>query len=178
MNITKKILLVACLITAFPFVVFAHPGRTDSSGCHTCRTNCPNWGLSYDEYHCHNAKALPQPKEPIRSHFGENGTGWTESWPEYQSPASPAPSSAVNVVIPKISVPNMIFSTLKRGTSGSEVTALQTKLAKNPAVYPEGLITGYYGVATERAVIRFQRKNGLEQVGFVGPKTRALLNAQ
>lgn len=34
--------------------VSAHPGRTDSSGCHTCRTNCPSWGLSYGEYHCHN----------------------------------------------------------------------------------------------------------------------------
>lgn len=39
-----------------PIVVFAHPGNTDSRGCHTCRTNCPKWGLSYDEYHCHNAK--------------------------------------------------------------------------------------------------------------------------
>ena len=34
--------------------VNAHPGRTDSRGCHTCRTNCEKWGLSYDEYHCHN----------------------------------------------------------------------------------------------------------------------------
>lgn len=35
-------------------VVYAHPGRTDSSGCHTCRTNCSSWGLSYGQYHCHN----------------------------------------------------------------------------------------------------------------------------
>lgn len=35
-------------------VVLAHPGRTDSSGCHTCRTNCSSWGLSYGQYHCHN----------------------------------------------------------------------------------------------------------------------------
>lgn len=35
-------------------LVSAHPGRTDSSGCHTCRTNCERWGLSYGEYHCHN----------------------------------------------------------------------------------------------------------------------------
>lgn len=32
----------------------AHPGRTDSNGCHTCRTNCEKWGLAYGEYHCHN----------------------------------------------------------------------------------------------------------------------------
>lgn len=38
------------------YSVSAHPGNTDSSGCHTCRTNCPSWGLSYGEYHCHNSK--------------------------------------------------------------------------------------------------------------------------
>ena len=34
--------------------VYAHPGRTDSRGCHYCRTNCAKWGLSNGEYHCHN----------------------------------------------------------------------------------------------------------------------------
>lgn len=34
-------------------VAMAHPGNTDSSGCHTCRTNCANWGLATGQYHCH-----------------------------------------------------------------------------------------------------------------------------
>jgi LPXTG-motif cell wall-anchored protein len=66
----------------------AHPGRTDSSGCHTCRTNCPDWGLNYGEYHCHNAKVLPQPEEPIHSVFGEDSTGYTIPALEYKSPES------------------------------------------------------------------------------------------
>lgn len=33
--------------------VKAHPGRTDSSGGHTCRTNCSSWGYGYGEYHYH-----------------------------------------------------------------------------------------------------------------------------
>jgi hypothetical protein len=33
--------------------VSAHPGRTDSSGGHTCRTNCESWGLGKGEYHYH-----------------------------------------------------------------------------------------------------------------------------
>ncbi len=37
-----------------PSLALAHPGRTDDSGCHYCRTNCTKWGLSDDEYHCHN----------------------------------------------------------------------------------------------------------------------------
>ncbi len=46
--------------TALP--VGAHSGRTDAYGCHTCRTNCPSYGLSYGEYHCHNAPAVaPKP---------------------------------------------------------------------------------------------------------------------
>lgn len=33
--------------------VFAHPGRTDSSGGHTCRTNCEEYGLKTWEFHYH-----------------------------------------------------------------------------------------------------------------------------
>jgi hypothetical protein len=62
-------------------LVYAHPGNTDSYGCHTCRTNCPKWGLSYGEYHCHNSKSLPQPEIPIKSHQ----EGYSEPAPEYNS---------------------------------------------------------------------------------------------
>lgn len=44
----------AVLAAAVP-AAFAHPGRTDASGCHTCRTNCANWGLKTGQYHCHNS---------------------------------------------------------------------------------------------------------------------------
>ncbi|MDZ5472700.1 YHYH domain-containing protein [Bacillus sp. 31A1R] len=33
--------------------VEAHPGNTDASGGHTCRTNCEEWGLNDGEYHYH-----------------------------------------------------------------------------------------------------------------------------
>jgi len=81
----KKYLLLIIIIGGlfiFSYFIFAHPGRTDSAGCHTCRTNCPSWGLSYGEYHCHRAKALPQPEPPIKSH--RDGT--TEPAPEYETP--------------------------------------------------------------------------------------------
>lgn len=78
---------IGILFLATPFITSAHPGNTDSYGCHTCKTNCSNWGLSYGEYHCHNAKGLYQPEEPIRSHYGDYGTGYTEPWPNYTSPS-------------------------------------------------------------------------------------------
>lgn len=69
-----------------------------------------------------------------------------------------------------------IMQNLKEGSEGEQVALLQTLLAADAAIYPEGKITGFFGPATRRALQRFQRENGLEQVGFVGPRTRALLN--
>jgi len=83
----KKLINIALFVLLFwPTASLAHPGRTDSYGCHTCRTNCASWGLNTGEYHCHNAKALPQPEEPIKSHYGAGGTGYTEPAPEYEKP--------------------------------------------------------------------------------------------
>ncbi len=38
----------------------AHPGGTDASGCHVCRTNCARWGVPAGVRHCH-GPALPAP---------------------------------------------------------------------------------------------------------------------
>lgn len=51
--------IIFLLISHSP--VLAHPGRTDSSGCHTCRTNCASWGLSTGEYHCHGGSTYVAP---------------------------------------------------------------------------------------------------------------------
>ncbi|WP_371811545.1 YHYH domain-containing protein [Sporosarcina sp. Te-1] len=54
----KKLLVVLSSLllslTIFSNHTSAHPGRTDSSGGHTCRTNCAKWGLETGEYHYHN----------------------------------------------------------------------------------------------------------------------------
>lgn len=73
--------------------------------------------------------------------------------------------------------------TLNRGSKGNDVKALQDVLKKDRTVYPEGLVTGYFGEATERAVKQFQKKyniasSGTPQTtgyGVVGPKTRNIL---
>lgn len=49
------IVFIFCGVILFnPNVVLAHPGRTDSNGCHKCNINCAKWGLDTGEYHCHN----------------------------------------------------------------------------------------------------------------------------
>jgi hypothetical protein len=57
----------------------------------------------------------------------------------------------------------------------TETTELQKLLKQDSSVYPEGLVTGYFGRLTEAAVQRFQAKYGIRVTGQVGPETRAKL---
>ena len=63
--------------------------------------------------------------------------------------------------------------TYQRGSSGSTVKQIQTKL--RDWGYYSGSIDGVYGSATETAVRRFQQKNGLAVDGKAGPKTLSAL---
>ncbi|XOB41106.1 MAG: ABC transporter substrate-binding protein [Candidatus Nealsonbacteria bacterium] len=76
-------------------------------------------------------------------------------------------------------------STLTVGSQGAEVKELQKCLSKDPEIYPEGKISGYFGSQTKAAVIKFQEKYkedvltpfGLEKgTGDVKSKTREKLN--
>lgn len=49
-----------------PSFVEAHPGRTDSNGGHTCRTNCEKWGLEYGEYHYHGGNETIKDERPTQ----------------------------------------------------------------------------------------------------------------
>ena len=65
-------------------------------------------------------------------------------------------------------------SFLTVGTQSNEVAELQLRLGV--LGYFSGSDTGYFGSLTRQAVIDFQAANGLPQVGYVGPSTRAVLN--
>ena len=64
---------------------------------------------------------------------------------------------------------------LSVGSQDAEVTALQERLTAD-GLY-SGPITGYFGTLTEVAVGKFQAANGIAVKGYVGPSTRAMLNA-
>jgi len=69
-----------------------------------------------------------------------------------------------------------INSQLDLGEKNSDVTSLQGFFSDNSAIYPEGLVTGYFGGLTKAAVVRFQAQYGLDQVGRVGPMTKDKIN--
>jgi len=74
---------------------------------------------------------------------------------------------------------------LEIGETGEDVKLLQTWLATDKEIYPEGLITEYFGVLTEQAVKRYQESNDIVKsgnrfstgYGRVGSITRASLNS-
>jgi|AGTN01.3.fsa_nt_gi Putative peptidoglycan-binding domain-containing protein len=67
-------------------------------------------------------------------------------------------------------------STLKSGSSGSEVTRLQERLLALGYLDYSGA-TGNYGALTKTAVIRFQQNNSLTADGVAGSRTQAALYA-
>jgi peptidoglycan hydrolase-like protein with peptidoglycan-binding domain len=81
----------------------------------------------------------------------------------------------------QISINAVFAKNLKKGMTSDDVLRLQKLLATDAGIYPEGLATGYFGSATERAVQRFQAKYGIVTSGTAattgygafGPSTRA-----
>lgn len=120
---------------------------------------------------------------------GGGGYGGTPApWPTSTQQTSTQPVAQTTslptamVTSPSL-VPFYAFSSrLALGSEGEAVKKLQEMLAQDPDVYPNGLVTGYYGPMTEQAVQRFQEKHGIASegdagYGTVGPSTRAKLNS-
>ena len=58
--------VIFSLILLFPSVILAHPGRTASDGCHYCKTNCDEWGVPWNQRHCHGGSIQGvQEQQPI-----------------------------------------------------------------------------------------------------------------
>ena len=87
----------------------------------------------------------------------------------------------------KISPKIIFIRPLYFSMNNKDVAVLQELLKNPPAggpeIYPEGLVTGYFGHLTKKAVERFQKKHNILTkkdeasvgYGYVGPKTRAKL---
>lgn len=84
----------------------------------------------------------------------------------------------LSLVITGTAHADTLYRQLEVGMKGSDVAALQTFLATDITLYPQGLVTSYFGFLTKSAVANFQSRNGLPAVGRVGPATLPIINAQ
>src|SRR3989338_7935726 len=85
--------------------------------------------------------------------------------------ATPAPSTAV--------ASGSLAADFGVGAKGSNVETLQTLLeTKGFLTMPAGVAKGTYGALTRAAVRAYQKSKGISQTGYIGPLTRAALNAE
>ncbi len=63
------------------------------------------------------------------------------------------------------------------GATNEEIMHLQKILATDSSIYPEGMVTGYFGPLTSKAVARLQTKYKLENRGMLTSETRDFINS-
>jgi peptidoglycan hydrolase-like protein with peptidoglycan-binding domain len=84
----------------------------------------------------------------------------------------------VSFLSPMAASAEMLTRQLSIGARGTDVTSLQSFLATNPDIYPQGKVTGYFGFLTKAAVSNFQKENGLAADGIAGRNSIPVINAQ
>lgn len=84
----------------------------------------------------------------------------------------------VQILSAKVEALSFDFGQIKKGETGETVRRLQYSLRQHPSIYPEGLVTGYYGDLTEKAVKKFQVQNGLNPSGVLDKLTAYRLVAK
>lgn len=62
-------------------------------------------------------------------------------------------------------------------STGEDVVLLQILLSQDPAVYPQRIVSGYYGELTKQAVQQLQNANGIPKSGIVDYETRKLIDS-
>ena len=100
--------------------------------------------------------------------FQEPSTEPTSAEPQEVSALAPSPEVQAPLLKKREE-----FSYDSRGLQVAEVQAL---LAQYPTLYPEGLVTGWYGPLTRSAVRRFQERVGLPLTGEVDAATQEKLD--
>jgi|GEM_PF-1950744 len=94
------------------------------------------------------------------------------------NPTPPVVTPVVTTTTITTTTAVIFTASLHLGSKGTQVVQLQNFLVKHGfLVIPKRIRPGYFWKATEKAVMAYQQSLGLEAVGYLGPKTRAALNA-
>ena len=90
----KNIILIVLAISIVVSTSYAHSGRTASDGCHFCRTNCENYGYTYDTRHGHQGQICSTSKGPT-----------DPSYSSYIPPPTPTPTVTTPTPTPTVTTP-------------------------------------------------------------------------
>lgn len=121
--------------------------------------------VSLDDAFCVSTSASTPTPSGHRS-GGGGGATTLPITPATPNPALPALTAAA---------PQAVFNRgLSVGSTGDDVRNLQNRLLGEG--FFKGEVTGYFGPLTQAAVKAYQAKYGIDQLGIVGPVTRAQLN--
>ncbi|MEM9336808.1 MAG: peptidoglycan-binding domain-containing protein [Patescibacteria group bacterium] len=66
---------------------------------------------------------------------------------------------------------------LEVGETNDDIAWIQKLLATDEAIYPDGIVSGFYGPKTVEAIRNLQNRFGLDPVGVIGPATQTILEA-
>jgi hypothetical protein len=110
-------------------------------------------------------------EENVITHVGGIVAGVSTSASSGESDAQK--TSPLQAYCPNLSV-NMSRGA-RDATTGGQVSELQRFLASYFGLNQSDIVTGYFGVMTQKYVVMLQEKNGLPAYGFVGASTRALI---
>jgi hypothetical protein len=80
-------------------------------------------------------------------------------------------SALVLLVLASVSFGSVAKAQVAIGSRSEEVKMIQEILKTDPSVYPQGLVTGYYGSLTQEAVKKLQRRCGLPETGVIDSAT-------
>ncbi len=105
------ILLLTSIIVTIPSISYAHPGRTDARGGHTCRTNCAKWGVPSNQWHSHGGSSSGS------SSSSRSGSTATPSKPKTVTPPKPKVETKTETKTEKIAFETKYEddSSLKKG---------------------------------------------------------------
>lgn len=112
--------ILLCLsLIIIPCEAYAHPGRTDSNGCHYCRTNCAKWGLRDGEYHCHGGSSSNSTNSYNSTSPYSQPTPQPEQQPEVQKSSD---NTLKNVIVDGNAI--IVADQMEYETNKSSVTIL------------------------------------------------------
>ncbi len=129
----------------------------------------------------------PPPPNPPPNTGGGGGGGGGNNPPPVAPPIIPPvqpPVTCVPTSNTLSDLPLLVGPFAFGMRDNAQVTLLQRMLSTDRVIYPEGIVSGYYGPLTREAVKRFQVKHAILDpqtadpaiVGFAGPRTRAEIN--